>query len=54
MGSAHLDGILGRVDVQNVQRWLNASFGYHMVVDGYFGAKTAYNVQHSLNRGFWR
>lgn len=54
VGSAHLDGILGRVDVQNVQRWLNTNFGYHMVVDGYFGPKTAYNVQHSLNKGFWR
>ena len=54
VGSAHLDGILGRVDVQNIQSWLNDTYGYHMVVDGYLGPKTAYNVQHSLNRGFWR
>lgn len=53
VGSANLDGILGKVDVENLQRHMNENWGYHMLVDGVAGPTTAYNVQHSLNRGFW-
>lgn len=53
VGSVNLDGILGKVDVQNVQNYMNVEWGYHMLVDGIFGPTTAYNVQHSLNLGLW-
>ena len=53
VGSDNLDGILGKVDVQNVQNHMNVEWGYHMLVDGIFGPTTAYNVQHSLNLGLW-
>lgn len=53
VGSSNLDGILGKVDVENVQRYMNETWGYHMVVDGFFGPTTAYNIQHSLNLGLW-
>lgn len=54
VGSANIDGVLGKVDIENIQRWLNDNFDYHMVVDGVCGPTTAYNIQHSLNKGFWR
>lgn len=54
VGSANVDGVLGKVDIENIQRWLNDNFDYHMVVDGICGPTTAYNIQHSLNKGFWR
>lgn len=53
VGSANVDGILGKVDVKNVQRYMNVSWGYHMLIDGICGPTTAYNVQHSLNLGLW-
>lgn len=53
VGSTNVDGVLGKVDVENIQRWLNETFGYHMVVDGVCGPTTAYNIQHSINKGFW-
>ena len=53
VGSANIDGVLGQVDIKNIQRYLNDSFGYHMVVDGICGPTTAYNIQHSINQGFW-
>ena len=53
VGSANVDGVLGKVDIENIQRWLNENFGYHMLVDGVCGPTTAYNIQHSINNGFW-
>lgn len=54
IGSENVDGVWGKVDTQNLQRHMNETWGYHMVVDGDFGPTTAYNVQHSINGGFWR
>ena len=54
VGSANVDGVLGKVDIENIQRWLNDNFDYHMVADGICGPTTAYNIQHSLNKGFWK
>ena len=53
VGSSNVDGVLGKVDIENIQRWLNENFGYHMLVDGVCGPTTAYNIQHSINNGFW-
>lgn len=53
VGSANVDGVLGQVDIQNIQHWLNENFGYHMLEDGICGPTTAYNIQHSINKGFW-
>ena len=53
IGSENVDGVWGKVDTQNLQRHMNETWGYHMVVDGDFGPTTAYNVQHSINGGFW-
>lgn len=53
IGSANVDGVWGKVDTQNLQRHMNEAWGYHMLVDGDFGPTTAYNVQHSINGGFW-
>lgn len=53
IGSVNVDGVLGKVDIENIQRWLNENFDYHMVIDGICGPTTAYNIQHSINKGFW-
>ena len=54
IGSANVDGVLGKADVCNLQSYMNRTWGYHMLVDGDFGPKVAYNLQHSLNLGLWR
>lgn len=56
IGSANVDGVWGAVDTENLRAYMKREWGYKMTSDGYgvFGANTAYNVQHSLNKGFWR
>lgn len=56
IGSKNIDGIWGAVDTENLKAYMKSKWGYKMTSDGYgvFGSNTAYNVQHSLNEGFWR
>lgn len=56
IGSKNVDGVWGAVDTENLKAYMREQWGYKMTTDGpgVFGANTAYNVQHSLNQGFWR
>ena len=56
IGSKNIDGVWGAVDTENLKAYMKKQWGYKMTTDGYgvFGDNTAYNVQHSLNQGFWR
>ena len=56
IGSKNVDGVWGAVDTENLKAYMKREWGYRMTTDGYgvFGDNTAYNVQHSLNQGFWR
>lgn len=56
IGSKNVDGVWGAVDTENLKSYMKSKWGYKMTSDGYgiFGKNTAYNVQHSLNEGFWR
>lgn len=56
IGSKNVDGVWGAVDTENLKAYMREQWGYRMTTDGYgvFGDNTAYNVQHSLNKGFWR